>query len=84
MSALPSIHDEPRTGVKVTRDGQRIEYPIRVDPNRYLPLILAMDSWLQEVTLEGLTNMWWRAQKRKQDREMHMTGTAFRDERGLR
>lgn len=79
----PSIHDQPGTGVLVLQDGTRIEHPIRVDGNRYLPVWLAIDGWLQEFPLDSVVDAWWLAQKRKQEKRFkHARQDAARALRG--
>lgn len=64
-----SIHDsEPKKIFTRGKDGKIIESMTEVDPHRYLPIFLAMMGWLQEVTLDDVTNIWWRAQKMRNNK----------------
>lgn len=65
----------------VLRDGSRVEYEIFQHPHHQQPIFDALATWLQDVTLDDAVNLWWRAQKRKQEKAMHMRRTAYRGEK---
>lgn len=67
-----SIHAQPTAKVLLTRDGQRHEFTTAVDPNRYLPIYLSMAGWLQEVSLDTVTNFWHMAHKLRNEKEFEL------------